>query len=135
MMRRMQWLTFARLNNPSYPSLIRRFYVNLSKLHKHHLDLICTLKGIDIKLYPSTMCRILGVNNDGDEVYDSNNWPILPNFNAQATLKRVSKYDSWHPSPNLNTLLFKLGFYSYLSSITFFFRVGIGVSHPIWICG
>ena len=35
MMRRMQWLTFARLSNPSYPSLIKRFYINLSKSHKH----------------------------------------------------------------------------------------------------
>ena len=25
------WLTFARLSNPSYPSLIRRFYANRSK--------------------------------------------------------------------------------------------------------
>ena len=36
-------------------------------------DLICTLKDIDIELDPSTMCRILGVNDEGDEVYDSNN--------------------------------------------------------------
>ena len=77
MMRRMQWLICTRLSNPCYPSLIRRFYANLSKPHKHHLDLICTLKGIDIELDPYTMCRILGVNNDGDEVYDFNNLPIL----------------------------------------------------------
>ena len=99
MMRRMQWLTFVRLSNPRYPSLIKRFYANLSKPHKHHLDLICTLQGIDIEFDPSTMCRILGVNNDSDEVYDSNNWPILPNFDAKVALKRLCKPDSWHPKP------------------------------------
>ena len=34
------------------------------------------------------MCRILGVIDYGDEVYGSNNWPILSNFDAQAALKR-----------------------------------------------
>ena len=104
MMRRMQWLTFARLSYPSYPNLIRRFYANLSKPNKDCLDLICTVKDVNIELDPSTMCRILGVNNDGDEIYDSNNCPILPNFNAQATLKRLYKLDSWHPKPKSENL-------------------------------
>ena len=81
-MHRMRWLTFARLSNPSYRSLIRRFYANMLKPHKHLLDLVSTLNNVDIELDPSTMCRILGINNDGDEVYDSNNWPILPIFDA-----------------------------------------------------
>ena len=87
-MRRMWWLTFARSSNPCYPSLIRRFYANLYKPHKHRLELVSTLNNVNTKLDLSTMCRILGVNNDGDEVYDSNNWPILPNVvDPQATLK------------------------------------------------
>ena len=101
MMRRMQWLTFARLSNPS---LIRRFYANLSKPHKHRLDLIYTLKGINIEFDPSTMCRILGLNNDGDEVYDSNNWPIFPKFDAKAALKRICKPDFLHPKPKSKDL-------------------------------
>ena len=79
LMYRMQWLTFVRLSNPSYRSLIRRFYANLSKPHKHCLDLVSTLNDVDIELDPSTMCRILGVNNDGDDIYERNNWPILSN--------------------------------------------------------
>ena len=41
---------------------------------------MATIGDIQIELEPSSMCRILGVNNDGDEVYDTNNWPTLPNF-------------------------------------------------------
>ena len=86
-MRRMRWLTFARLSNPSYPSLIRRFYANLSQPHKQKLYLVATLGDIEIELEPSIMCRILGVIDEGAEVCDSNNWPNLSNFDAQAELK------------------------------------------------
>ena len=61
----------------------------MSKPRKHRLYLVSTLNDIDIELYPSTMCRISGVNNEGDKVYDSNNWPFLPKFNAQVALKRL----------------------------------------------
>ena len=67
-MRSIQWLTFAKLSNLSYPSVIKRFYANLSKPYKHRQDLIYTFKGIDIELDISTMFRILGVNNDGDAI-------------------------------------------------------------------
>ena len=103
-MHRMQWLIFARLSNPSYPSLIRKFYTNLSKPHKHRLDLVNTLNDVELELDPSMMCRILGVNNDGDEVYDTNSWPILPNFDAKAALKRLCKPNSWNPKPKSKNL-------------------------------
>ena len=35
LMRKMGWLTFARISNPSYPNLIRRFYANLTRPHKN----------------------------------------------------------------------------------------------------
>ena len=97
------------LSNPSYPSLIRRLYASLSKPHKHRLDLICTLKGIDIELDPFTMCRILGVNDEGDEVYDSENWPILSNFNANAALKSLYKPDPWYPKQKSKQLTLQAG--------------------------
>ena len=104
LMRRMRWLTFARLSNPSYPSLIRRFYANLSQPHKQRLYLVATLGDIEIELEPSTMCMILGVIDDGAEVYDSNNWSILSNFDVYAVLKRLCKSNSWHPKPKSKDL-------------------------------
>ena len=58
LMRRMRWLTFARLSKPSYPSLIRLFYANLSRPHNQRLYLVATIGDIEIELEPSSMCRI-----------------------------------------------------------------------------
>ena len=93
-MRTMTWIIFARMSNPSYLSLIRRFYANLSKPHKHCAKVTCTLKGDDIELSPSTMCEILRVNDEGNELHDSNIWPIVPNFDVEQALKRLCKPDS-----------------------------------------
>ena len=65
------------MSNPSYPSLIRKFYANLSRPTKGRLYLIATLGDIKIELEPSSLCRILGIKDEGDEVYDTNSWPIL----------------------------------------------------------
>ena len=46
---------------------------------------------MEIKLDPSTMCRILGVPDEGAEVFDSNSWPIVENFNPQECLRRLCK--------------------------------------------
>ena len=82
-MRRLKWLTFARLNNPYYPSIVRRFYVNLTKPHKGIMYLVATLGDVEIELEPSSLCRTLGVKHEGDEVFYTNSWPIIPNFDPQ----------------------------------------------------
>ena len=43
LMRRMKWLTFSRMSNPSYPRLIRRFYANLSRPYRQRLNLVATM--------------------------------------------------------------------------------------------
>ena len=50
------------------------------------------------------MCKILGVNDEDVEVYDSNNWSNLSNFDAQAALKRLCKSGSWYPTPKSKDL-------------------------------
>ena len=99
-MRRMNWLTFARLHGPSFPSLIRHFYMGLSKPNRYKTEVLCTLKGVEISLEPPTMCKILGLPNEGDELPDTNSWSIVPRFDPQAILKRLCKVDSWHPKPH-----------------------------------
>ena len=103
-MKRMGWLTFARLSDPSYPNLIRCFYANLIRPNKYRLDMFTTFEDKVINLDPSTMCRLLGVNNKGDEVFDSNNCPILDNFDSQEALKRLCKPSSLHQKPKSKDL-------------------------------
>ena len=83
LMRRLKWLTFARLSNPCYPSLVRRFYATLTKPHKGRMYLVAILGDVEIELEPSFLCRILGVNDDGAEVFDINSWLIIQNFDPQ----------------------------------------------------
>ena len=71
-MRRLKWQSFAKLNNPSYPSLIRCFYINLTKPSKDSSHLVATLGDVEIELDSSSMCRILGVHDEGAKVFDSN---------------------------------------------------------------
>ena len=104
LMRRMGWLTFARLSDPSYPNLIRHFYANLIRPNKHRLDMFTTFGDKVINLDPSSMCRLLGVNDKGDEVFDSNNWPILDNFDSQEDLKRLCKPNSLNQRPKSKDL-------------------------------
>ena len=77
LMRRLKWLTFARISNPSYPSLVKRFYANLTKPYKGRMYLVSTLGDVEIELDPSSLSRILGINDEGVEVFDTNSWPIV----------------------------------------------------------
>ena len=104
LMKRMGWLTFGRLSDPSYPNLIRRFYANLTRPNKHRFDMFTTFGDKVINLDLSTMCRLLGVSNEGDEVFDSSNWLVLENFDPQVSLKRLSKPNSLHQKPKSKDL-------------------------------
>ena len=88
-MRRMKWLSFARINNPLYTSLVRIFYGNLIKLNKGSMHLVATLGDVEIELDPSSLCRSLGVQDEGAEVFDTNSWPIVENFNPQACVRHL----------------------------------------------
>ena len=70
-MTRMKWLSFARISNPSY-----RFYGNLVKPHKGSMQLVATLGDVEIELNSSSLYRILGVHDEGAEVFDKNSWPL-----------------------------------------------------------
>ena len=61
-------------------------WVSLNQIDKK-TEVLCILKRVEINLHPPTMCRILGVPNEGDEVSDTNSWPIVANFDPQAAVK------------------------------------------------
>ena len=67
----MNWLTFARIQGPSYHTPIRRFYVGLEKPNKYTTRVYYELKEVSIKLDPCTFCQILRVPNEGDAIPDT----------------------------------------------------------------
>ena len=102
--RRMKWLSFARINNLSYPSLVRRFYGNLVKPHKGSMQLIATLGDIEIELDPSSIYRVLGVYDESTEVFDTNSWPNVENLILKHVLGICVNPMLWFLSQNLSTL-------------------------------
>ena len=44
---------------------MRRFYGNLTKPHKGRMNLVSTIGDVEIELEPSSLCRILSVNDEG----------------------------------------------------------------------
>ena len=60
------------MKNSSYPSLIRHFYGNLEQPTRGTMTLVATLGDVEIVLDTRSLCRILGVDNDGAIVLDTN---------------------------------------------------------------
>ena len=86
LMRRMGWSNFSRINEPCYPKLIKRFYANLVQPSQYRLVLHADLGDKTIKIDAPSLCRLVGTLVEGDEVYDSNSWPTINNFDPQAAL-------------------------------------------------
>ena len=107
LMRRMGWSTFCRINEPSYPKLIRCFYANLEQPNPHRLELFAHMGNKDIKIDASGLCKLVGAPNEGDEVYDSNSWPTLNNFDPQAALVRLCKPNDIVAKPKAKDLNLK----------------------------
>ena len=82
LMRRMGWHTFSRISEPSYPKLIKCFYANLVQPGQHRLVLHATLGDKTIKIDASSLCKLTGAPNEENEVYDSNAWLTINNFDS-----------------------------------------------------
>ena len=70
--------------------MVRRFYGNLVKPNKGGMHLLATLGVVEIELDPSSLYRILGVNDEGAEVFDTNSWPIIENFYPQECVRHLN---------------------------------------------
>ena len=68
----MEWQTFVRISEPSYPNLVKCFYANLTQPSKYCLVMHTTIGDKTIKVDAPSLFRLLGALNKGDEVYDSN---------------------------------------------------------------
>ena len=91
LMHRMGWSTFSRISEPSYPKLIKHFYANLEQPSQLCLVLHANLGDKTIKIDALGLCKLVGAPNEGDDVYESNSWQTLDNFDPQAALARLCK--------------------------------------------
>ena len=68
---KMGWLSIMTVKEPIYPKLIQAFYSNVVVHVGGPITISCSLRGVNIMLNEKYICEILGVQSDGDRVYES----------------------------------------------------------------
>ena len=58
------------MKEPIYPKLIRAFYSNVVVHVGELITISCSLRRVNIMLNEGKICEILGVQSDGDKVYE-----------------------------------------------------------------
>ena len=77
---KMGWLPIMTVKEPIYLKLIQAFYSNVVVHVGGPITISCSLRGVNIMLNKEKMCEILGVQSDGDRVYESKSWPNIDGF-------------------------------------------------------
>ena len=77
---KMESLPIMTVKEPIYPKLNRAFYFNVVVHIGEPITISCSLGGINIMLNEEKICKILGVQSDGDKVYESKSWPNIDSF-------------------------------------------------------
>ena len=76
----MRCLSIMTVKEPIYPKLIWTFYSNVVVHVGEPITICCSLRGVNIMLNEEKICEILGVQLDGDRVYESKSWPNINGF-------------------------------------------------------
>ncbi|GAV74137.1 hypothetical protein CFOL_v3_17618 [Cephalotus follicularis] len=73
------------INLPSYPELIKEFYVHI--LATSRVDLTTKVKNSEIAFDESTLANILGIPREGPRGWNQRNWLINDNFDKEECVK------------------------------------------------
>ncbi|GAV57187.1 hypothetical protein CFOL_v3_00725 [Cephalotus follicularis] len=77
--------TLFLINLPSYPELIKEFYVHIFPTSR--IDLTTKVKNAEIAFDESTLANILGIPQEGPRGWNQRNWLINDNFDKQECVK------------------------------------------------
>ena len=84
---RMGWLPLVTISELIFPTLVRAFYSRVT--YGHGGPIISTIRGVQIKLEPETICRILDIAPVRLRVYESKAWPTLAGFEPTEVVQRM----------------------------------------------
>ena len=76
----MEWLPNMIVKEPIYSKLIRAYYSNVVVHVGGLITISSSLRGVNIMFNEENICEILGVQSDGDKVYESKSWPNINGF-------------------------------------------------------
>ena len=74
------WLPIMTVKEPIYPKLIQTFYSNVIVHVGGSITISCSLREVNIMLNEEKICEILGVQSDGDKVYESKSLSNIDGF-------------------------------------------------------
>nr|CAN65258.1 hypothetical protein VITISV_028826 [Vitis vinifera] len=84
---RMGWLLVVMIFEPIFPTLVRAFYSRVT--YGLGGPVMSTVRGVEIKLSPKSVCRIFDIPSVGLRVYESKVWPTVPGFEPREAIQRL----------------------------------------------
>ncbi|RVW82174.1 Retrovirus-related Pol polyprotein from transposon RE1 [Vitis vinifera] len=84
---RMGWLPVVTISEPVFPTLVRAFYSRAT--YGLRGLVLSTVRGIEIRLSPESICRILDIPSVGLRVYEAKAWPTMPGFEPREAVQRL----------------------------------------------
>ena len=83
----MGWLPVVTISEPIFPTLVRVFYSRAT--FGLGEPVLSTVRGVEIKLGPKSICRILNILSIGLRVYEAKAWPTVPGFEPREVVQRL----------------------------------------------
>ena len=85
--RRMGRLPVVMISELIFPNLVRAFYSQAT--YGLGGPVLSTVRGVEIKLSPKSICRILDIPSVGLRVYEAKAWPTVPGFEPREAVQRL----------------------------------------------
>ena len=84
---RMGWLPVVTISEPVFPTLVRAFYSRAT--YGLGEPVLSTVRRVEIRLSPESICRILDIPSVGLHVYEAKTWPTVPGFELREAIQRL----------------------------------------------
>ena len=72
---------------PIFPTLVRAFYSWVT--YRLGGPVLSTVREVEIRLSPESICRILDIPSVGFRVYEAKAWPTMPGFEPREVVQRL----------------------------------------------
>nr|CAN75008.1 hypothetical protein VITISV_018593 [Vitis vinifera] len=86
---RMEWLPVVTISEPVFPTLVRAFYSRAT--YGLGGPVLSTMRGVEIRLSPESICRILDIPSVGLHVYEAKAWPTVSGFEPREVVQRLCR--------------------------------------------
>ena len=83
----MGWLPVVTISEPIFPTLVWAFYSRVT--YGLGGPVLSTIREVEIRLSPESICHILDIPSVGLRVYEANAWPIVSGFEPREVVQRL----------------------------------------------